>query len=144
MTASLYSAQWYRVAQLRPRLRPQVKVQRQHWRDQRWYLLSDAATGRQHRINDSAYQFIGRCDGQRTVHEVWNSLLEARCDDAPTQDEVLRLLGQLNENELLQSERASDASALTAAPQRASQGAPSPPAQSVFLPACRWPTRRHG
>ena len=112
MTATLYSAQWYRVAQLRPRLRPQVKVQRQHWRDQRWYLLSDAATGRQHRINDSAYQFIGRCDGQRTVHEVWNSLLETRCDDAPTQDEVLRLLGQLNEHELLQSERASEASAL--------------------------------
>ena len=112
MTASLYSAQWYRVARLRPRLRAQVRVQRQHWRDQRWYLLSDAATGRQHRINDSAYQFIGRCDGQRTVHEVWNSLLDAQPDDAPTQEDVLRLLGQLHENELLQSERAADTDAL--------------------------------
>jgi len=112
MTASLYSAHWYRVARLRPRLRPQVSVQRQQWRDQRWYLLTDAATGRQHRINDSAYEFIGRCDGRRTVHEVWDSLLEARGDDAPTQEDVLRLLGQLNELELLQSEQASDPRAL--------------------------------
>lgn len=112
MTATLYSAQWYRVARLQPRLRAHVQVQRQHWRDQRWYLLSDAATGRQHRINDSAYQFIGRCDGQRTVHEVWNSLLDAQPDDAPTQEEVLQLLGQLNEFELLQSQHASDAGAM--------------------------------
>jgi putative peptide zinc metalloprotease protein len=112
MTASLYSAQWYRVARLRPCLRAHVRVQRQQWRDQRWYLLSDAATGRQHRINESAYQFIGRCDGQRTVHEVWNSLLDTQRDDAPTQEDVLRLLGQLNEHELLQSEQAADARAL--------------------------------
>ena len=39
MTASLFSAQWYRVARLRPRLRAQVRVQRQQWREQRWYLV---------------------------------------------------------------------------------------------------------
>ena len=109
MSASLFSAQWYRVARVRPRLRAQVRVQRQQWRDQRWYLLSDEATGRQHRINPSAYQFIGRCDGQRTVHEVWNALLELQPDAAPTQDEVLALLGQLNDMELLQSEHAASA-----------------------------------
>ncbi len=112
MTASLFSAQWYRVARLRPRLRAQVRVQRQHWRDQRWYLLSDAATGRQHRINEAAYRFIGRCDGQRSVHEVWNALLEAQPDAAPTQDEVLGLLGQLGEMELLQADRAPHAETL--------------------------------
>lgn len=110
--ASLYSAQWYRIAQLRPHLRSQVQVQRQHWRGQRWYLLSDAATGRQHRINQSTYEFIGRCDGQRSVHEVWCALLEARPDDAPTQEEVLAMVGQLGELGLLQSERAADTSAL--------------------------------
>jgi putative peptide zinc metalloprotease protein len=112
VAASLFSAQWYRVARVRPRLRAQVRVQRQRWRDQCWFLLSDSATGRQHRINESAYQFVGRCDGQRTVQEVWNALLEARPDDAPTQDEVLRLLGQLSEMELLQSERAAAAETL--------------------------------
>ena len=109
MTASLFSAQWYRVARLRPRLRAQVRVQRQQWREQRWYLLSDEATGRQHRINPAAYEFIGRCDGERTVHEVWNALLELQPDAAPTQDEVLALLGQLNGMELLQSEHAASA-----------------------------------
>jgi putative peptide zinc metalloprotease protein len=120
MTASLYSPQWYRAARLCPRLRAQVRVQRQHWRDQRWYVLSDAATGRQHRINEAAYQFIGRCDGQRSVHEVWQALLDAQVDHpadnrtdkartaaftAPSQAEVLQLLGQLNELELLHADR---------------------------------------
>ena len=108
MSATLFCAQWYRVARVRPRLRAQVRVQRQHWRDQRWYLLSDALTGRQHRINEAAFQFIGRCDGRRTVHEVWSAVLESQPDAAPTQDEVLLLLGQLNEMELLHSERAAD------------------------------------
>jgi len=112
MSSSLFSPQWYRVAQLRVRLRPQVRVQRQHWRDERWYLLSDAATGRQHRINDGAYQFIGRCDGRRSVQEVWDGLLHADPDKAPTQEEVLRLLGQLNEMELLQSDQAAATEAL--------------------------------
>ena len=112
MSATLYSAQWYRIARLRPRLRAQVRARRQHWRGQRWYLLSDEATGRQHRLSEAAYQFIGRCDGQRSVQEVWSALLESRPDDAPTQDEVLALLGQLDESGLLQSERASDADVL--------------------------------
>lgn len=112
MAASLFSGQWYRVAGLRPRLRTAVRVRRQQSRGQRWYLLSDAATGRQHRINDSAYQLIGRCDGRRTVDEVWNALLEAQGDAAPTQDEVLRLLGQLGEMELLHADRAADVHAL--------------------------------
>ncbi|MCK6424947.1 MAG: PqqD family peptide modification chaperone [Burkholderiaceae bacterium] len=112
MSATLYSAQWYRIARLRPRLRAQVRARRQQWRGQRWYLLSDEATGRQHRLSEAAYQFIGRCDGQRSVQEVWSALLESRPDDAPTQDEVLALLGQLDESGLLQSERASDADVL--------------------------------
>ncbi len=112
MSTTLFSARWYQVARVRPRLRPQVRVQRQHWRGQRWYLLADAAAGRQHRINEAGYQFIGRCDGRRTVHEVWNALLQAQPDEAPTQDEVLALLGQLSELELLQSERATSSEAL--------------------------------
>jgi putative peptide zinc metalloprotease protein len=105
MTGTLFSAQWYRVAKACPRLRAQVRVQRQQWRRQHWFLLSDSATGRQHRINEAAYQFIGRCDGQRTVDDVWNAVLQAHPDNAPTQDEVLAMLGQLNELELLQSDR---------------------------------------
>ena len=112
MAASLFSAQWYRVSDLKPRLRAQVKVLRQRWRDQLWYVLADDATGRQHRINDAAYQFIGRCDGVRSVQQVWDAVLDALGDAAPTQDEVVDLLARLYEGELLQSERSPDVEAL--------------------------------
>lgn len=105
MSGSLFSEQWYRVADMKPRLRAQVKVQRQRWRDQLWYILSDDATGRHHRINDAAYQFIGRCDGRQTVHQVWEVVLEALGDGAPTQDEVIDLLAKLYDGELLQFDR---------------------------------------
>ena len=81
MTAALYSTDWYRVAALRPRLRPQVRVQRQSWRGQRWYLLCDDTSGRQHLINEAAYQFIGRCDGRRDVKTVWNAMLAFRGEE---------------------------------------------------------------
>lgn len=112
MTQSLFSTQWYRVAQLHPRLRPQVRTQRQNRRGQPWYLLSDTATGRQHLINDPAYQFIGRCDGRHDVQGVWDSVLATLGDAAPTQDEVIALLAQLNEHELLQCEHTPDTAVL--------------------------------
>ncbi|OHC62055.1 MAG: hypothetical protein A2045_04085 [Rhodocyclales bacterium GWA2_65_20] len=111
MTA-LFSAQWYRVAQLHPRLRPQVRTQRQQRRGELWYVLSDAATGRQHMINEPAYQFIGRCDGRHDVQRVWDAVLESRGDAAPTQNDVIELLAQLNEHELLQCERSPDTDGL--------------------------------
>ena len=112
MTASLFSSRWFRVADLKPRLRAQVRVQRQAWRGQRWYLLTDMVSGRHHRLNESAHEFIGRCDGRRSVREVWHALLEQQPDAAPTQDEVVALLGQLDELELLQAGRAADARTL--------------------------------
>src|SRR6476661_6197901 len=76
MQQSLFSALWYRVAEQHPRLRSEVRVQRQQVRGQRWYLLVNVVNGRQYRINERAYQFIGRCDGRRCVEEIWSSLLE--------------------------------------------------------------------
>ncbi|HQN65390.1 MAG TPA: hypothetical protein PLR90_01780 [Methylophilus sp.] len=112
MTLSLFSANWYRVAPLKPRLREAISIKRQHWRDQLWYSLKDEVTGRQHRINASAYQFIGRCDGKLTVQQVWDAMLLNYKDDAPTQDEVIQLLIQLNQLELLQCEQTADSEGL--------------------------------
>ncbi|MEO8410314.1 MAG: hypothetical protein ABI478_07055 [Propionivibrio sp.] len=108
MAASLFSARWYRVADLKPRLRPQVRVQRRCWRDQLWYQLVDDASGRHHRLNDTAYQFVGRCDGQRNVQQVWDALIDAGGDAAPTQDEVVDLLIGLHDGELIQFDRVLD------------------------------------
>ncbi|MDX9706673.1 MAG: peptidase M50, partial [Azospira sp.] len=95
MTAPATSSQWYRVAQLHPRLRGHVSVQRQIHRGEVWHLLSDGLRGRSHRLNRSAYAFIGRCDGRRTTQQVWESLLETHPDEAPTQEEGISLLVQL-------------------------------------------------
>ena len=101
MFESLFNPHWFRVAALRPRLGPQVRVQRQRYRDQTWYILTDAATDTHHRINAAAYQFVGRCDGQRSVNELWEFLLAQLGDDAPTQGDIIRVLSQLSESELL-------------------------------------------
>ena len=112
MQESLFSPVWYRVATQHPHLRPEVRVQRQQVRDERWYLLLNAANGRQFRVNQKAYEFIGRCNGQRSVQEIWDELLEQFRDDAPTQDEVVQTLNELDQQELLAHEGTPDAKAM--------------------------------
>ena len=92
MPGSLFSQRWYRVAELHPQLRPDVRIRRQRYRDQSWHLLTGTASGRQFRVNDNAYHFIGRCDGRRSVQEVWDALLKELGDAAPSQDEIIALL----------------------------------------------------
>ena len=103
MRRSLFSPLWYRVSGLHPRLHVDVRIDCQRHRDQVWYLLVDAASGRQFRVNPEAWAFIGRCDGERTVQETWDALQDAAGDAAPTQDDVLNLLTQLSERGLLES-----------------------------------------
>jgi putative peptide zinc metalloprotease protein len=112
MRESLFSPLWYRVAAQHPQLRVDVRVQRQHYRDQLWYVLINDTTGRQFRINHKAYQVIGRCDGRRSVQQVWDILLEQLGDEAPTQDEVIRMLSQLDQHGLLGYEASPDVQAL--------------------------------
>ncbi|MFN0160771.1 MAG: PqqD family peptide modification chaperone [Burkholderiales bacterium] len=103
MRRSLFSPLWYRVSGLRPLLHVDVRIERQRHRDQVWYQLIDDTSTRQFRVNPEAYAFIGRCDGTRTVQEVWDDLLDQVGDGAPTQDEVLQLLTQLSQRGLLES-----------------------------------------
>lgn len=102
MTDSLYSPYWYRVDDLKPRLRSHVRVTRHMYRGQRWYVLIDTASGRYHRFNDNAYYFINRMDGKRTIQEIWDAASAALGDAAPTQDETIMLLGQLHGADLMQ------------------------------------------
>ncbi|MET0963943.1 MAG: biotin/lipoyl-binding protein [Noviherbaspirillum sp.] len=104
MSGPLLSAHWYRVAHLQPRLRPQVQVQRHSSRAQRWHQLSDAASGRRHRINQDAWHFVGCFDGRVTVGQAWDAVLARHQDQALTQDQAIRVLEQLSSAELLQCE----------------------------------------
>ncbi|UCH49650.1 MAG: efflux RND transporter periplasmic adaptor subunit [Betaproteobacteria bacterium] len=112
MPGSLFSQLWYRVADLHPQLRPDVRIQRQNYRNESWHVLTGTASGRQFRVNDKTYHFIGRCDGRRSVQEVWDILLKELGDDAPTQDEIITLLNQLESQSLLSYEIVADATAI--------------------------------
>ena len=112
MNESLFNSQWHRVAQLQPRLGPQVQVQRQRYRDRTWYVLRDAASGNHYRLNASAYHFVGRLDGSQSVNELWQLALQQLGDRAPTQSDIIRLLAQLNQMDLIRYRTKPDVEAL--------------------------------
>jgi len=96
MTGPLISTSWYRVAALKPRIRAHARILRQSYRGEVWYVLQDRAAERSHRFSPAAYQFIGLMDGERTVQQLWDAVSAQLGDGAPTQEEVIRLLGQLH------------------------------------------------
>ena len=104
MSESLFSPSWYRVAQLRPRLRSHAQIHRHTYRDDVWYVLQDHASGRYHRISPSAHYLIGLMDGRRSMHEIWEASMERLGDDGPTQEEAIQLMAQLHAADVLQSD----------------------------------------
>ena len=102
------SASWFQVARLRPRLKTHVRVRRHRYRGTVQYVLDDGAAGKTHRLSRGAYRFIGRLDGERTVAQLWERLVEELGEDAPTQDDVIVALGQLHGSDLLASDMLPD------------------------------------
>lgn len=102
LTTSI-SPNLYRVAGLKPRLRSHARIHRHVYRGQVWYVLEDPVTGSYQRLTMAAYRVIGLFDGVHSVERVWETLADELGDDAPTQDEVINLLGELNAANLLQS-----------------------------------------
>jgi putative peptide zinc metalloprotease protein len=96
MSETLFSPSWYRVSALKPRIRAHARILRQSFRDEVWYVLQDQAAERAHRFTPAAYHFIGLMDGERSVQQLWEAASAQLGDDAPTQEEVIRLLGQLH------------------------------------------------
>ena len=112
MTAPLLSQSWYRVAQLRPKLLARVELFRHRYRGQVWYVLQDPASNRVHRFTPAARLVIAAMDGRRTVEALWQLANRHLGDDAPTQDEMIQLLGQLHALDLLQTDVTPDVAEL--------------------------------
>jgi len=108
MTESLFSGAWYRVADLKPRIRSHAKIHRHQYRGETWYVLQDLASGRVHRFSPASYLVLGLMDGCRTIQQIWDTALAGLGDDAPTQDEMIQLLGQLHSADILQCDVAPD------------------------------------
>src|SRR5271154_3905685 len=107
-----FSESWYRVAELKPKLRAGAQVSRQYYRGDRWYVVRDPAGNQFHRLSDAAYRFVGLLDGRRTVEQAWDLVGGQLADDAPTQPEVIQVLSQLYAANLLETNITPDAMVL--------------------------------
>ncbi len=101
MQDHLFSSTWYRVANLKPRIRGHAQIHRDYYRGELWYVLQDHSSGRFHRFTPGANYVIGLFDGTRSVQEVWELAGEKLGDDMPTQDEIINLLAQLHQADVL-------------------------------------------
>ena len=107
-----FSESWYRVKDLRPKLRAALQTYRQHYRGQVWYVLQDPSNNQFSRLGAAAYHFLGLLDGYRTIGEAWDLSNEQLGDQAPTQGEAIQLLGQLYTSNLLQGDLPPDAAGM--------------------------------
>lgn len=96
-----FSPLWHRIRALKPRLRPHVQITRQHYRGRRWHVVHDPASNQFYRLGPVAHELVGMLDGNRTVEDAWNISLSTHGDAAPTQGEVMELLGQMYNSNLL-------------------------------------------
>lgn len=108
MSQSLFSTSWYRVAEVRPRLRNHAQVHRHVYRGSVWYVMQNHSTGKFHRFTPIANLVIGLMDGKRTVQEIWDLACVRLGDEVPSQDEVIKLLSDLHKADVLQSDAPPD------------------------------------
>jgi len=112
MTDEINSRNWYRVAPLKPKLHDQVEIHRHDYRGLIWHLLENTTTGRSHRFNPAVYQFIGMMDGERSVQDIYDQIIEKLDEHAPRQEEIIDLMSKLYEADLLKSGSQTDANEL--------------------------------
>lgn len=91
-----------------PRLRSHIVANAHIFRGERWYILSDSTSGRHIRFNATAYEFIGRLDGERSVDEIHQEISTQLGDDAPDHQEIVTLLTRLYISGVLHSSVAPD------------------------------------
>ena len=112
MSGQLLSNSWYQVAALQPKLRTHARLHRMRYRGELWYLLQDPVSARVHRFSPAARFLIAAMNGERSVQQLWELANRQLGEDAPTQDDVIHLLGQLHGADLLQSDATPDVAEL--------------------------------
>lgn len=108
MADKIFSQAWYRVSELKPRLRSHVQIHRHSYRERVWYVIQDHASGKFTRLSAEAYALIGQMDGHKNLQDIWEQSCDRLGDNMPTQDEVIQLVGQLHQSNILQLDLAPD------------------------------------
>lgn len=117
----MLSPVWGSVADLHPTLSPHLKFIRQSFRGKVWYILQDHTTARFHRFSSVAHYLIVKMNGQHSLQDLWDMSLERWGDAAPGQTEVIRLLGQLYQQDLVRCDMSIDVQSLLARSERKAQ-----------------------
>ncbi len=112
MTGALLSPLWFRVAELRPRLKPQLRLHRHHYRGRVWFVLHDPGSGQSHRFSAGARLLLNGMDGQHRIDDIWQAAQRQLGEGAPSQDELIGLLGQLHHADMMQCDVTPDAAEL--------------------------------
>lgn len=112
MARHLFSPSWHSVAELKPRLVPQARINRHLYRGKVWYVVQDQSGGRYHRLSAPAYMLVLQMDGTHTVQSVWEKANLSGSGDDCTQGEMVDLLVQLHAADLLQVDTNPDSAAL--------------------------------
>ncbi len=133
MERPTFSQNWSRVSRLTPTLRPHVQMTRQLFRGEPWYVVHDPISNNFFRLNPVAHHFIGLLDGKRTVDEAWTLTMDRYADAAPTQNESVHLLGQLNQSNLLRVDLPVDAQPLLERARRRKMGRWTGQAMSILF-----------
>jgi putative peptide zinc metalloprotease protein len=107
-----FSESWYRIKDLKARLRPGAQISRQYHRGERRYVVRDPAGNQFYSLSDSAYRFIGLLNGKRSVQQAWDLCGNKLADEAPTQPEVIQILSQLHAASLIEADVTADAAVL--------------------------------
>ena len=94
-------AAWTRVAGLRPRLALHVEVIKHSYRGEVWYVLADKMAATHFRCTPCVERFLALLDGVHTVADAYAACAEFAGEEPPTQEEVLRLLAELQSSHLL-------------------------------------------
>ncbi len=112
------SQSWYRAAHLKPRLADRAEISRLVYRGVIWFVVRDPVSGRFSRLSEAAYTVVSMMDGERQLGEIWDLACAELGDDAPSQDELLATITQLNLLDMLHTDGLPDAEALANRGQR--------------------------
>jgi len=96
-------------------------MHRHAYRGERWYVIEDRISRRVHRFSPAVYYVIGLMNGRRSMQEIWEAVAARLGEDAPSQDEIVQLLGQLHLADVMQCEVAPDVDDLLRRSQRLRQ-----------------------
>lgn len=107
-----FSEHWHRVAKRRFSISRGTRIARQRFMGETWFVVSDPVQSGYHRLHASAYRLLARMDGRRTVEDVWREEVRRDPERAPTQDELIRLLAQMQRAGLFKADEPLDASVL--------------------------------